>query len=170
MWFWTEIRFRILRLPLDFWCWNESGEVSDFDFESQLVLHVKWCKLKLTIYNLSRKMWFLANEFKHKHIIYHWKSFFATNIDSRSLSKNKALFGLCLLSKFCHFARKSVPIIRTLLSWTEGTITTRMLRRNCGGLEPTLGVAGDGGATAASHGVATCVACAATVAYQPSRS
>ena len=84
-------------------------------------------KIKLAIYRLSWIMWLFENNSKYRHIIYCWKSFFATSMDSRSFPQNKAPFGWNQLSKFCHFAQKSVLTIRILSSRTEGTITTKRL-------------------------------------------
>ena len=95
---------------------------------------------------------------------------FITSIDSRPLPQNKAPFGYDLLAKFRHFTRKSVPTIRSLLSQTEGTITMRKSRGTYWDLEPVIGVAEDGDATAASQDVAICVARAATAVDQPPRS
>ena len=53
-------------------------------------------------------MWFWANDSKHKHIIYHWKWFFATINNLRLLPENKASFGTDQLSKFWQFTSKSV--------------------------------------------------------------
>ena len=105
------------------------GVVSDLDFVSWLVLHVKRGKIKMAIYRLSQKTWLFANEPKHRHIIYRWKLFFATSIDFRSLPQNKALFDSDLLAKFHHFTRKSVPMIQALSSWMEGAIMMRRPRR-----------------------------------------
>ena len=65
-----------------------------------------------------------------------------------------APFSLDVLAKFCYFEQKSVPTIRILSYRIEGTIMTRKLRGTYWNLEPTMGVAGDSGATAASHDVA----------------
>ena len=100
--------------------------VLDFDFESRLTLHAKRDKIKLTISIVFlEKCDFFANDSKHRQIIYHWKLFFATSLYSGSLPQNKALLGSDQLSKFCHFARKHVPLIRAFSSQMEGTITTR---------------------------------------------
>ena len=55
MWFLTEAHFEILIFPLDSWPWNESGVISDFDFESRLSLDAKRCKLKLTVSTVCLK-------------------------------------------------------------------------------------------------------------------
>ena len=39
---------------------------------------------------MSKEIWLFANEFKHRQIIYHWKSFFAMIMNLRLLPKNKA--------------------------------------------------------------------------------
>ena len=74
-------------------------------------------------------MWLFTNDTKHKQIIYRWKVFFITSLNSRSLPQNKALFGSDLLVKFMilhknayqwsgHFLRKrKVPSWRG--SWDE---------------------------------------------------
>ena len=54
-----------------------------------------------------------------------------------------ALFGLDQLSKFHSFARKSVPMIQTLLSRMEGTIVMKRLKGTCWDLEPATEVVGD---------------------------
>ena len=72
----------------------------------------------------------------------------------RSLPQNKALIGSDQLSKLRHFAWKSVPTIRTLSSRTDGTIATRRSRGTCWDLEMEVDAAEDGGAMAASRGLA----------------
>ena len=94
--------------------------------KSRLALHAKWGKVKLLFFIVSlKKRDFLTNGTKYKHIIYHWKAFLATSMDSRVLPQNKALVGSDQLSKFHHFARKSMSTIQALLLWTEGSIVTR---------------------------------------------
>ena len=66
-----------------------------------------------------------VEDFKYRHIIYHWKSFFTTNIDLRLLYQNKTPFGSDQLSKIRQYARKCVLSIRVVSSRTDGTITTR---------------------------------------------
>ena len=63
-------------------------------------------KINLIIYRIYRKTWLFANYSKYKHIIYCWKLFFNTSMDSRSLPQNKILFGSNQLARFCHFAQK----------------------------------------------------------------
>ena len=70
-------------------------------------------------------MWFWANDSKHRHIIYRWKSFFATMNNSRLLPGNKASFGMDQLSKFWQFFSKSVIVNLVFSSRIEGTIMTR---------------------------------------------
>ena len=65
-------------------------------------------RFKLTIYKLSQKTWFWANDSKHKYIVYRWKLFFTTINISGFLPRNKALFGSAPLSKFWQFVSKSV--------------------------------------------------------------
>ena len=96
--------------------------------------------------------------------------FFATSMDLRLLHQNKISVGSDQLSKFHYFAQKSVPTIRQLLLQMEGTITMRKLRETYWDLEPAMGVAEDGSATAARHDVAKRVARSATTANQPPRS
>ena len=90
---------------------------------------------------------FFANNSKHRHIIYRWKLFITTSMNSRSLPQNNASFGLDQLSKLCHFARKSVPMIQLLSSRMKGTNTTRRLRETNWNLEMAVGVARDSGST-----------------------
>ena len=49
-----------------------------------------------------------ANDIKHRHIICHWKWFFVTNKNLRSLPKDKASFGSSPLSTFWQFVSKCV--------------------------------------------------------------
>ena len=71
MWFSTEARFPILRLPLDFWHQNMSEGGLKSWFWVRLVLHAKWCKLKLTISTVClEKMQFLANNTEDRQYIY----------------------------------------------------------------------------------------------------
>ena len=102
--------------------------VSHLDFESQLALHAKQGTINLAFYRLSRKTWIFVNEYKYRHIIYRWKSFFTMINNSRSLAQNMVPFDSDQLSKFRKFAQKSMPPIRALSSRTEGTNTTRRLR------------------------------------------
>ena len=75
--------------------------VSDPDSESWLALHIKRCKFLIVNFTVCpEKMWLFANDFKHKQIIYFWKSFFVTSMNSGSLPQNKALFGSDPLTKF----------------------------------------------------------------------
>ena len=39
---------------------------------------------------MSKEIWLFANDFKDRHMIYHWKSFFAMIMNLRLLPKNKA--------------------------------------------------------------------------------
>ena len=57
-------------------------------------------------------MWLFANDFKYRYIIYHWKEFFTTSKNLRSLSQNKAHFGSDQLTKFVISAQKSMPTIQ----------------------------------------------------------
>ena len=67
--------------------------VSDSDSESRLALHAKLDKaFNCQFHKLSRKIWLFKNNFKHRHIIYCWKAFCATSMNSRSLLQNKAPF------------------------------------------------------------------------------
>ena len=75
-----------------------------------------------------KKRDFFTNDSKHRHIIYYWKLFFTTSMDSRSLPQNKVSFRSDQLSKFCQFVQKSVPMIWAFSIQTEYTITTRRLR------------------------------------------
>ena len=78
--------------------------------------------------NCLEKYNFFANDFKHRHIIYYWKVFFTTSMNSTSLPQNEAPFGSDSLAKFVAFARKSTSTIWTGSSWTKGTIVTRRSR------------------------------------------
>ena len=100
-------------------------------------------------------MWLFTNDFKHRHIIYRWKAFFATSINSRSLPQNKAMFDSDPLTKFVFSTRESVSMIWALSSQIEGTIVTRRSRGTCWNLEPAVGVDGNGSATLGSRGLAT---------------
>ena len=75
-------------------------------------------------------------------------------MDSRSLPQNKVSVGSDQLSKFSHFAWKSVSRIWALSLPTEGTITTRKLRRTYWRLELGVDVARDGSPMPGSHNVA----------------
>ena len=75
-------------------------------------------------HNFFQKMLLFVNDFKNRRIIYCWKAFFTTNMNSRSFPKNKALFGSNQLIKF-PFVGKCVPIIRSLLSENKHTIVKR---------------------------------------------
>ena len=55
-------------------------------------------------------------------IIYYWKAFFVTSMNSGSLPQNKVLFGSDPLAKFPVFVQKCVPTICALSSGTEGII------------------------------------------------
>ena len=98
---------------------------------------------------------FFVNESKYRHIIYYWKSFFTTSIDSRSLPQNRAPFGSNQLSKFCYFAWKYASLIRALSSWTKGTIMTRRPQGIDLHPKPSSKVAGEGGSTSWVHGLST---------------
>ena len=97
----------------------------------------------MVIYRLSRKNMTFAHDSKYRHIIYRWKSFSTTSMDSRSLPENKATFGFDLFTKFCYFAWKSVPMIWALSSQMKSTITTRRSRRICWYPAPSWKMAGD---------------------------
>ena len=98
-----------------------------------LILSLNWpcmqneTKCNCQFYNLSQKMWHFANDFKHRQIIYRWKAFFVTRINSESLSQNKVLFGSYLLANFL-FAQKCVSMIRTLSSGNKDTTLKSSLR------------------------------------------
>ena len=74
---------------------------------------------------VSKKCDFFDNGIKHWQIICHWKVFFTTSMNSRSLPQNKALFGLNQIAKFrlhvntCqwsgHFRQK-----QRVASWKRG--------------------------------------------------
>ena len=72
--------------------------------------------VKLAFFTVSLENHNFLQTTSNIHIIYRWKEFFATSIDSRSLPQNKVPIGSDQLSKFCYFVRKSVPTIRALLS------------------------------------------------------
>ena len=111
-----EARLSNLRLSLD------------SDFKSWLALHAKRGKVKLAFLTVSlEKRDFFANSTKHRHIIYRWKEFFVTSMNSRSLPQNKTLFGLDQLAKCVASAQKSMPTIQALSSRTEGTLLKRKL-------------------------------------------
>ena len=82
-------------------------------------------KIYLSIHRQSQKTWLFTNDFKHRHIINRWKSFFSTSMNSRSLPQNEALFGSDSLAKFATFVQKSMSMIWALSSRTEGTILTK---------------------------------------------
>ena len=88
-------------------------------------------------------MWLFTNNTKHRHIIYRWKEFFTVIKNLRSLPQNKASFSSDQLENFHHFPWKSVSMIRSLLSWTEGTIMMRRLKGTYWDQEPLSKVAGD---------------------------
>ena len=77
--------------------------------------------LTSNFHSLSRKMWLFANDLNYRKIIFRWKGFFITSMNSGSLPQNKTPFGSDLLVKFL-IARKCVPTIQILLSETEDTI------------------------------------------------
>ena len=68
-------------------------------------------------------MWLFANDFKH--IIYHWKIFFSTSMNSRLLPQNKAPFRLDQLVKCVVTTWKNVSTIRAFSPWTKDTIVMR---------------------------------------------
>ena len=63
-------------------------------------------KFKLSIHRLFRKTWIFANDFKYRHIIYHWKEFFITCMNLRLLPQNNAPFSSDPLAKFVIFCTK----------------------------------------------------------------
>ena len=99
-----------------------------------LILSPSWpytqnvAQLNWYFHSFSQKTWLFVNDFKHRLIIYCWKSFFVIINNSRSLPQNKALFGSDLPKKFRHFAQKNVPIILSLSSRRDDTIMMKRLR------------------------------------------
>ena len=108
---------------------------------------------------VSKDMIFFANNFKHRHIIYHWKEVFITSMDSRSLPQNKTSFGSDQLTKFIIFARKKVSTIQAFSLQTEVTILMRRPREIDWNLEMAVKVAWGRRSNARSCGPLTCVAC-----------
>ena len=71
------------------------------DFESRLALHVKQDKdFNCQFKDCLEKYDFFANDFKHRHFIYHWTIFFTIK-NLRLLPQNKSSFGSDQLAKFC---------------------------------------------------------------------
>ena len=102
---------------------------SDPDYESRLDLHVKRGKVLIVNFiDCLEKCDFFANESKFKKIIYCWKIFFFTSMNSRSLPQNMALFGSDQLVKFTVFVLKCMPMIWALSSGTEVIILTSRSR------------------------------------------
>ena len=73
-------------------------------------------------------MWLFINDTKHRHIIYRWKWNFSMSMNSRSLSQNKASFGLDQLIKFCHFAWKKCADYPSTFVASGATILNGMLK------------------------------------------
>ena len=140
------------KLICEFWdCyWIHSiekslGVVSDLDSKSRFALHVKMRQtLIVNFHRLCRKMWLFTNGFKYRKIVYYWKAFLVTSVNSGSLPQNKALFSSYPLTKFSVFARKYMPTIWALLSETEHTILKRRLRWTCWDPEPLFNSPEDG--------------------------
>ena len=93
--------------------------------------------------NYLEKRDFFTNESKHRHIIYHWKSFFVTINNAILLTQNKVSFGSDQISKFCQFVRKCVPSIWAFSLWMECTSMTRRSREMDWHLETMVGVTRD---------------------------
>ena len=129
MWFLMKARFEIVRLPLDLWHWNESknGLYSWF-WVPVGPTHKMREKLNWQFTICLEKCDFFANDSKYRHIIYCWKSFFATNMDSRSCLKIRLRLARIYSQSFSISHKKSVSMIRALSSWTEGTISKSKLR------------------------------------------
>ena len=117
--------------------------------------------------NCLKKYDFFANDSKHRHSIYRWNSFFVTSIDSRLLPQNKVPFGLDLLAKFCHFARKNISMIRALSFLTEGTIRIKRPRGIDWYLRWPLKLAGGWQKMLGSHSLPTCGPPPSTAAIRP---
>ena len=106
--------------------------VSDPDFVSRLVVQAKRGKVKLTFSIVYLENYKFLQTTPNIDILYTvGKNFFSKSMDSRSLPQNKAPFGLNQLSKFCYFARKSLPTIWTLSSQTKGIVGMRRPRETC---------------------------------------
>ena len=114
-----------------------------------MALHTKqWKVFNCQFHKLSRKIWIFAKDFKHWHIIFHWKVFFTMSMNLRSSPQNKASFVsnklanlLILKGKACrwseHFHREQrVPMwwgswgecVGTLIQlwkWPEAAVQCR---------------------------------------------
>ena len=115
-----EARLPNLRPQLDLWHRNKS--VSGFKFWFRVMVdptHKTRQSQIVNFKNYLEKYYFFANDSKHRHIIYSWKSFFTTSMNSRSLPQNETLFDSDPLAKFVAFAWKSVLTIQALSSWME---------------------------------------------------
>ena len=61
--------------------------------------------LTINLIDCLKKHDFFVIDFKHRKIIYRWKVFFITSMNSRSLPQNKALFGSDQLTIFLFYTK-----------------------------------------------------------------
>ena len=85
-------------------------------------------------------MWLFTNDFKHRHIIYHWKTFFYHEYEFEIITS----IGSNQLAKFVISARKSMSMTRAFSLQTEGTIMMRRPIAIGWNSKPVVGVARDG--------------------------
>ena len=135
MLFSTEARLSILRPLFDSWCRTNSKSGLGSWFWVSVVCMQNEANFNYQFHNLSRNMWLYANDFKHRQIIYRWKAFFVTSMNSGSLPQKRLCLARIHLQSFI-FAQKCMPTIQTLSLGTEGTIFNRRLRRTCWDPEP----------------------------------